>query len=80
MPVGLEIGIDLGVDDEDARRSLPHPGAHRLQVAMNCSDGRCLRTMAARDRGEVGVGERTMSIGVAPTPVEVHLGGIVKRR
>src|SRR5688572_10775550 len=73
VPVGLKVGIDLGVDDKDAARTVPHPGPKRLQV-LQTSDRECVGAVPPRDRSEVRVGKLHDVDGIAAAAVEVHLG------
>src|SRR6476660_10360538 len=75
VPVGFEIGIDLGVDDEDTWRPLPDPDAHRIQVGKR-SHRRGPRTVAARDSGKICF-RKLHDIDRIALPAEVmHFGGI----
>ena len=60
VPIGLEIGIDLAVDHEDARRPFSDPGLDRFEVGKR--PHRCAaRPVAAGDGRKSVSGNRTMS-------------------
>src|SRR5262245_24258657 len=48
VPIGLEIGSDLGIDDEDAGRTVPDPAAQGVEI-VHGAHGRRATAIAARD-------------------------------
>ena len=52
VPIGLEIGIDLAVDHEHARRALGDPRFDRIKIGKG-SHGDAARAEAAGDRDKI---------------------------
>src|SRR5262245_40643757 len=75
VPIGLEIGSDLGIDDEDAGRTVPDPAAQGVEI-VHGAHGRRATAIAARDGRKIGVGKLDDVDAVALPAVEMHLGGV----
>lgn len=75
VPIGLEIGIDLAVDDKHAGSAFGDPGLDGIEIGK-CADRRATRAKAAGDRCEIGFGKPDDVDRIALPPEVVDFGGI----
>src|SRR5690242_10668047 len=75
VPIGFEIRVDLGVNQEHAARSVPYQCTQRIEVVEGPYRRR-LRTVATGNSGEIRFRELHDIDRKALTPEEVHFSGV----
>src|SRR5262245_47423641 len=71
VPIGFEVRIDFGIDQENAGRTFVDPRPHRLQIG-NGSNCRSACTVSPGDRGKVRFRELHDVDRVTLAPEEMH--------
>src|SRR5260370_8183292 len=75
MPIGLEVRIDLAVDDENAGRSFAYPRPQRIKIAKR-SDRRGTGSVAACNGGKIRIREPDDIDGISLALKVMHLGRV----
>src|SRR5262245_36302767 len=75
VPIGFQVRIDFGVDQENAGRAFIDPTPHRLEIGKGSN---CCRacTISSGDRGKIRFRELHDVDRITLAPKEMHFGSI----